>query len=892
VTTFISYSNHDSTIVDLLDSTLQGLGVATVRDRNQMRGGGNWRDSMLPLIATSEQFLLLWSKSAEASRCVQIELGRAFEDNLSIIVVSLDDTPVPGHIADNQIFALSSSGDGLDDIVDAIIPLPQRGAALIPGDYRSAIASLRRSLDDRSSVYQVLYPDEERPTRLVIPLGIVEGLGEDIESETPAQVGDLLRPRDHREQVVLVGHPGSGKSTTLRLLAHRLLRQSSSSSLPILLRCIDYRPKRHQSFEDFIYHSLRDQTSREVAEILKRERLAQSPTVTLLLDGIDELQAGAVESFVPALEHFLEDPATEIERIIITSRVDAFRALEGSFSGWRRVSLQPLTDKQLHQFVHSWFSDEQTASQLLLRLDDRRMAELASRPFLLALICLVYARGGDLGPNRSELYAKAVSYLERRHADAVSEFAVVRRREIFQDLALKSLQLGVLEVDKWLAAGIAASRIANTEGDQTGSFIELTDELDESSRAVGILQSALGKYSFVHRSFQEFLASRALLRSPNGEGIILEYAKMDRWEEPVRLFIGGLQSAEAQARMLRALWQVNQALTLRALTDATRVPTGFAVELLRNTEVSDRVRMLISVRASLADTDASTRKRLVFETVEPILTGDASNEVIYNAVSLVKWVDPTDDQGILWRSFGRHARVKRELLMADPSAKLLFVDLPGGTFIMGDDESIDEVEQPTHEVTLSPFSVAKFQLTNKAFDLITERRPELRSQVAPLDGQPVVGLSWFDAAIVALRVGCRLPTEAEWEYAARAGSQKSWCFGDDETMLGEYANYEGGASRGHPWEVGTGKPNAFDLYDVHGNVWEWCSDWLAPYRRERVTDPAGPEEGTARVRRGGGHSYHARGCRSAFRWGNDPAYSFKDIGVRLVLDKDLVERGW
>lgn len=891
MTTFISYSSQDTSAADLLDSTLQGLGVATIRDRSQMRGGGDWRERLLPLIASSEQFVLMWSKNAQASRHVQIELGRAFEGSVTILVVSLDDTPVPDYISDNQIFPVSATGEGLDDVIDAIVPIPRGGAAVIAGDYRSAIAGLRRNLDDRASVYQVLYPDEERPTNLAIPLGIVEGLGDHIDADTSAHVSDLLRPRDYREQTILVGHPGSGKSTTLRLLAYRLLRDNSSA-LPIILRCVDYRPKRHQTFEDFIYTSLRDQTSREVSDILKRERLAQSSTVTLLLDGIDELQTGTAEGFISALDRFLEDPATEIERIIITSRVDAFRTFESSFSGWRRVSLQPLTDDQIQQFVHSWFSEKQTSSRLLARLQDRRMAELASRPFLLALMCLVYARGGDLGPNRSELYAKAVSYLERRHADIVPEFAIVRRREILQDLALKSLQLGVLDIDKWLAAGIAASRIAIVEGENIDSFTQLADELNDASRAVGILQSTLGKYSFVHRSFQEFLASRALLRSHNGEGVIMEYSRMDRWEEPVRLFVGGLPSAEAQARMLRGLWKANQALALRALTDATRVPAGFAVELLGNSEISERVRMLRSVRASLADTDAVTRRRLVLETVEPILSGDASNEVIYNAVSLVNWVDPEDEEATLWRAFGCHARVKRELLLGDPDARFEFVDLSGGNFIMGDDYSIDEVERPAHDVSLSPFSIAKYQLTNRAFDLIIERGPSARNPVSRLDAQPVVGLSWFDATIVALRVGCRLPTEAEWEYAARAGSRSAWFFGDEEAQLEEYANYEGHPGYGRPWEVGSAEPNSFSLYDVHGNVWEWCSDWLGPYQVGRVVDPTGPEAGTARVRRGGGHSYHARGTRSAFRWGNDPAYSFKDIGVRLVLDSSLIERGW
>jgi formylglycine-generating enzyme required for sulfatase activity len=125
----------------------------------------------------------------------------------------------------------------------------------------------------------------------------------------------------------------------------------------------------------------------------------------------------------------------------------------------------------------------------------------------------------------------------------------------------------------------------------------------------------------------------------------------------------------------------------------------------------------------------------------------------------------------------------------------------------------------------------------------------------------------------------RLPKEAEWEYAARAGTQTRFSFGDKEDELGQYGWFTGNSDNSHP--VAQLKPNAFGLYDMHGNVWEWVQDWNSSNPAER-TDPQGPSLGSNRVLRGGCWYDDAQSARSAGRYYNSPADRSESFGFRLV----------
>lgn len=240
---------------------------------------------------------------------------------------------------------------------------------------------------------------------------------------------------------------------------------------------------------------------------------------------------------------------------------------------------------------------------------------------------------------------------------------------------------------------------------------------------------------------------------------------------------------------------------------------------------------------------------------------------------------------------------------------MTFVYIPAGSFTMGasagDPEAIRS-EMPAHEVTLTkPFWLGRFEVTQAQWETVMDSSPfdeKSRSNsfyhlpgMADRIRKPdhPVTASWLDVQAFIDRLNSmegrkryRLPTEAEWEYAARAGTKTAYSFGDDIRQLGVYAWFGENFISGGTHQVGSKRPNPWGLYDIHGNVWEWVEDWYAEdyYARSPNADPQGPATGTQRVVRGGSWHQSATSWRSGFRRSYDPDYRGISIGVRLVME--------
>ncbi|MCP5197233.1 MAG: formylglycine-generating enzyme family protein [Gammaproteobacteria bacterium] len=210
-----------------------------------------------------------------------------------------------------------------------------------------------------------------------------------------------------------------------------------------------------------------------------------------------------------------------------------------------------------------------------------------------------------------------------------------------------------------------------------------------------------------------------------------------------------------------------------------------------------------------------------------------------------------------------------------------WVSICPGTFTMGSikGEAMaydSEIVEPPREVALSAFQIAATETTHQQYAQVISDHQERNAR-------PVVDVSWEQARAYCQQVGGDLPTEAQWEYAARGGSRTAWSFGDDESQVGRYAWFaENSGGRAH--DVKQKRPNPLGLYDIHGNAWEWVRDGYDMYEAGIFIDPEGPRTFSSgwRVLRGGSFDFPPEILRSAFRFGDDPGSRRRSFGFRCV----------
>jgi len=230
---------------------------------------------------------------------------------------------------------------------------------------------------------------------------------------------------------------------------------------------------------------------------------------------------------------------------------------------------------------------------------------------------------------------------------------------------------------------------------------------------------------------------------------------------------------------------------------------------------------------------------------------------------------------------------------AQTATDIRFRRIKPGQFTMGSNQ---KDQSPPHEVTITrPFCMGQFEVTERQWRQVMSGNLNLSR--LPNDDLPAAA-SWDDADRFVRTLNqhegreiYRLPSEAEWEYSARAGSTTPYSFGKDPSRLPLYGNCHDSSEPGDGYPrrapAGRFRPNDWGLYDMHGNVWEWVQDWYGPYPSGPVVDPTGPATGTERVRRGGGHEASAAHCESGARKPSLPSFKRADYtGFRIVRTLD------
>ena len=306
---------------------------------------------------------------------------------------------------------------------------------------------------------------------------------------------------------------------------------------------------------------------------------------------------------------------------------------------------------------------------------------------------------------------------------------------------------------------------------------------------------------------------------------------------------------------------------------------------------------------------------------------------LYNGDAVDSDGCPIRSTEFIYRSWGRMNEWNAEVVQGflnqfqkvpadkQPTAvKMLagLIPLDGGAFLMGspEGEANRDEDERQHEVTLSPFRIHKFCVTNAEYELFDPRHKSHRWYEGPHptvektgnpsadDDCPVVMVTWYDAWCFAQWTGNRLPTEAEWEYSCRGGASSYQVFHYGDTLSYRQANFDGRYPYGdaeksddylkYTTPVGSYEENGFGLYDMHGNVWEWCQDWYSEgfYATDqgKRSDPVNEGAASARVLRGGSWYNFGWDCRSANRHRIVPGHRYHIVGFRLAAAPASLEQ--
>ena len=360
--------------------------------------------------------------------------------------------------------------------------------------------------------------------------------------------------------------------------------------------------------------------------------------------------------------------------------------------------------------------------------------------------------------------------------------------------------------------------------------------------------------------------------------------------------------------------EINGVLTLNFIHDSgaaeVNIPVDVALTLYRTGTIRD-TDLLPGQRYTLANGETIDSDRFVLRSLKighRLVTnvtasiGPVTSKLLLGQSFLEKlgtWgVDSQRQVFTIGTQGQRNAATPRQTppRLAQPktlrnSIGMDFVLIRAGTFQMGaNDSSVYDSEKPVHTVRITqPFYLGKYEVTQGQWQTVMGNNP---SQFTGDPNRPVENVSWDDAQEFIRRLNgreggvmYRLPTEAEWEYAARAGTTTQWSFGDEVRQLDRYAwcyCYDIAGKQTHP--VGQMQPNPWGLYDMHGNVWEWVQDWYGSYASGTAVDPAGPSWGWDRVRRGGSWNwFNVLGlCSSGRRDSTPPGVRDSDLGFRLL----------
>ena len=729
------------------------------------------------------------------------------------------------------------------------------------------------------------------------------------------------------DRLVVVGDPGAGKTTFLRRIAHAFCQTMlgdqpdaaqvrlgiADRTFPVFIRLSELAQhiQRHSGratapgSDDapaWLPHHLATASADNgwglEAEYF-RDQL-EGGRCTVLLDGLDEAPDRIVRKRISRL---IENAANTYKgcRFVVTSRPAAY-AGEVILLDFTQTRIDPLSDEAVETFLSYWcmalYVESREAAQehcrellaaLRRRPDIRRMAR---NPVMLTALAVVHWNERRLPEQRADLYASIIHWLSRSREQKPGREKAERSVVLLQELALlmqghpEGMKIQVPK--RWAAEQLATEWGAEVDGSSIGNAEAFLDaeELDS-----GIVVARGSDVQFWHRTFQEFLAARAICSRTDAAQHALLWGPPSRlylpeWREVVLLLVGVLHGQG------------------RAKVD----------DLVRTMLASLGPQSTLAERARCAGLLGAMLRDLTPVDYQP---PDGQYRDLLTRVMAIFDRDRSQGVPIETRLAAADALGQAGDGRIDFNLEDYWTTMPSGTFLMGAqsidpdqpnyDTTAQERESPVHQVHLETFRIARYPVTVGQYLQFLEddgyqgRRwwnaggfgkfsePGKWEDQLQYPSRPVVHVSWWEAVAFCAWASCRLPTEAEWERVARGAEGRKYPWGNDlpdSTTI----NYTA-SNIGHPTPVGIFPTDVTPegIFDLAGNVWDWCADWREPYLADTVSNPAGEKTSASRAIRGGSWRDDADLCRAACRGGDVPWRRDGALGFRVAADAPGVQ---
>ncbi len=682
---------------------------------------------------------------------------------------------------------------------------------------------------------------------------------------------DSSQIEDKFKTLIILGAPGAGKTTLLRHLVLKRCKSNldtqTNKVFPIYIRLDELAQAKTKSIKEYIIKDIHERYKLSEFEKCLNDDLSDGK-VLLLLDGFDEIQDATQQHKIQNLIQEFTDSYPE-NKIFASSRIAGYKDELTKYDEkenpilFPKVEIVPFTDDQIKQFLDKWFKDDKDSKRKIKDIWDvvsknERIKEIARNPLILSLLAIV-SGVKKLPERKTDLYRKCIELLMSKW-DSVRR--VVRqfyfddertKRRILQQVALDMQKDGITTIARQRIENLIGKHLAETQYSAEVSK-EFLKEIEKSSYLIH--EISRNRYQFMHLTFQEYLAAYQLYEEQNYD-LVTSFFRKPKWQETIILFAGIIGKIDKLVEALKEKEKSDVILLAKCLTDAQSTDKKIKIDVAKNLleilskldrweDEYEEIRIRIAgigkdiipwlgeelkrssdfrlskdvcnILGKIRDPGAiPVLKERLAKTIEP------NANVRYAAYEALEKIGTKESMELISKIF---VIDPKKLKGAEPFE----IDIKGKKIKINDDgRHPGMVRIPGDK---KDFWIDVYPVTNAEFEQVFPGHE--RSPYSPYDDSPVTRVTWHQADEYAKKIGKRLPTEQEWEKAAKGPENWEYSFGkefDINKCRVELARVDGAAKINSVYDENV---NDYGVYDMTGNVWEWTDSWYDEEKSWRV----------------------------------------------------------